>query len=346
VWAANAAVLCASLSGSAGAQAGDPAAARALFAEARQLVAQKKYEQACPKFEESLRLDYGVGTLFNLADCLEHVGRTATAWARFLDATAGAKSAGQAERERAARERAAALEPKLSRLTIEVKSQDAGLEVKRDTQVVGRAAFGTAVPVDPGAHVVEATAPGKKAWSTRVQVPPNAATIAVTVPALEDDASAHIAKPPTAPSTDTPQAASAAASTGTPPPPSAAEQPSSGGLGTQKTVGLIVGGAGLVAVGVGTAFFLSYKSKNDEASGICPDSPMSCSSADIARHASLVDEATQARTNAFIGLGVGGAAVLAGTILFLTAPSSAATGVAAGPLVADGTLGGFVTGRF
>src|SRR5215212_4797523 len=100
------------------------AAARALFGEGRKLAAQGKYREACPKFEESLRLDPGMGTQFNLADCLEHTGRTATAWAQFLDVAAAARAAAQSERERVARERAAALEPKLSRLTIEVKAAD------------------------------------------------------------------------------------------------------------------------------------------------------------------------------------------------------------------------------
>src|SRR5688572_17830814 len=62
----------------------DSATARALFAEGRKLMGEKKYEDACPKFEESLRLDHGMGTQFNLAFCWEQLGRTASAWATFL----------------------------------------------------------------------------------------------------------------------------------------------------------------------------------------------------------------------------------------------------------------------
>src|SRR5882757_8415497 len=108
------------------AQAGaDPPAARALFGEARKLMAQGKYEQACPKLEESLKLDAGIGTAFNLADCWEHVGKTASAWARFLDVATAAKNAGQADREKVARARAASLEPHLPRLTITVAAPEA-----------------------------------------------------------------------------------------------------------------------------------------------------------------------------------------------------------------------------
>jgi len=324
---------------------GDPAAARALFAEGRQLAGQHKYDLACPKFEESLRLEYGVGTLFNLADCFEHIGRTASAWARFLDATAGARAAGQAERERLAHERAAQLEPKLSRLTIDVKAQDAGLEVKRDGQPVGRAAFGTAVPVDPGPHAIEAAAPGKKAWTTRVQVAPNAANVAVTVPPLQDNPTAPKPLPAAPPPAGTPSIAgfgsSGATAGSTPPPTDTSEKPTGGDSGgTQKAIGLVVVGAGVVGVAVGTAFFLSYKSKNDSAIGICAgDAASSCDPGDKSHHDSLVEDAKRARTAGFISAGIGGAALATGAILFFTAPSASNAGFTAAPLVAEGVVG-------
>src|SRR5260221_11014313 len=71
----------------------DPVAARTLFDEGRKLLADGKYDAACPKLEESQRLDPGTGTLFNLADCWEQIGRTASAWARFLEGARPAPSA-------------------------------------------------------------------------------------------------------------------------------------------------------------------------------------------------------------------------------------------------------------
>ena len=64
---------------------------------------QGKYAEACPKLEESMRLDSGIGTQFNLADCNEHIGKLATAWAGFLDVAAAAKAASQPDREKVAR---------------------------------------------------------------------------------------------------------------------------------------------------------------------------------------------------------------------------------------------------
>ena len=116
---------------------------------------------------------------------LEHIGRTASAWAAFLDVAASAKTAGQGDRERVARGRASALEPKLSRMIYDIPSPAAGVDVKRDGTQVGHASWGTPVPIDPGAHEVAVTAPGKKAWTSRVTVAVGA-SVKVAVPLLEE----------------------------------------------------------------------------------------------------------------------------------------------------------------
>ena len=75
----SAGILCCALSATpAAAQSSDSAAARALFTEGRTLMEAERFDEACPKLEESLRLDQGIGTQFNLAHCWEKQGRTAS----------------------------------------------------------------------------------------------------------------------------------------------------------------------------------------------------------------------------------------------------------------------------
>lgn len=194
-------MLAAALSGAPRAARADATAeqrtvAQALFDDARKLMANQKYAEACTKLEESQRLDPGMGTLLNLAECQALTGRTATSWTNFLEVAYQAKAARQAKRESTARSRAAALEPKLSRLTILAVTARPGLEIRRDGVVVGPSLLGTAVPVDPGEHVVTAKAPGRKPWETRVTVRPDAQPISVSVPPLEDAAPVVPAPPP------------------------------------------------------------------------------------------------------------------------------------------------------
>lgn len=165
----------------------DATAARVLFAEGRRLAGQGHYFEACPKFEESQRLEPNVGTAFALADCYEHAERGATAWMLFLDVATRARASGQLPREAAARARATALEPKLSRIVIMVPpSADLqGLEIRRDGRLVGRAQWGMAIYVDGGSHEIEANAPSRQRWAATPFVKGMADTVIVTVPVLE-----------------------------------------------------------------------------------------------------------------------------------------------------------------
>ena len=148
------------------------AVAEALYGQARDLMAAGKYDEACPKFAESQRLDPATGTLLNLAACHEKQGRFATAWLEYSDAQMAARRDAREDRVEYARARALELEPKLSRLTLSLAAgaDEPALSIELDGASVGRAVVGAPTPVDPGRHTVRVSAPGKKPWSATVEI--------------------------------------------------------------------------------------------------------------------------------------------------------------------------------
>jgi hypothetical protein len=308
------------------------AAAEGLFYEARTLMQAGKFAEACPKLEESMRLDPGIGTQFNLADCNEHLGKIATAWTAFNDAAAQSKLSNQPDREKVARSRAAALEPRLPRLAVDVTGAPAGLEVKRDALVVGAPAWGTLVPVDPGTHRISASAPGKQPWETTVTTREGKVT-RVSVPRDLPDLGA----PP------------AAVAIG-PGPATLAAEPFPEAIveshgGAQRAVGWIVTTLGVASVGVGAGFGLSSLGKRNDARTHCTDA--GCDAEGV----SLRDDALRSGNISTITMIAGGAALAGGILLVLTAardepPHERAGRIRAVPTTASGGGGLSLQGVF
>jgi serine/threonine-protein kinase len=289
------------------ARAGDPAAAQALYDEAKELASQGRYQEACAKLEESERLDPGLGTEFHLADCWQHVGRTATAWAMFRQVESEARATGQAGRERVAHDRAEALGAFLSKLVVDTGAAHStpGLVVARDGADMAREQWDAPVPVDPGAHVVAAHAPGKEPWQTTVQVMPDGKVVRVDVPALADSPPppAAVAPPPAtapAPQQNVPVSPRRGA---TAPMPASYEVPvleeRGGG---QRAVGWFLIGAGVAAIGGSSYFWLKWNEERDA---------IAASQRDDALTQSRLAEATA---------GGGAAVVVLGAIVVATAP--------------------------
>jgi len=161
-------VFVAAFSSRARADSNDAERAELLFTEASELLSQEKYAEACPKLEESQRLDPALGTQFNLAGCFEKVGKLASAWRHYRDVERLAHASGKTSREEIARQRLAALRARVSFLEIVVASSDVTVSVDGERQEPGDLAF---VVVDPGEHTVVASAPAHSSWESHVRVP-------------------------------------------------------------------------------------------------------------------------------------------------------------------------------
>lgn len=294
----GAALLCPALARAEGAD--DKAAAQALFDEGRKLMEQGKYADACPKLESSERLDPGAGTLLNLAACYEKNGQTASAWVTYTDA-ATASQERHPDWAARAQARAKALFPTLSHLTIDVPNPPPGLEVKRDGKVLDAGSYGTAMPVDPGHHSIDATAEGKKPFHQDVDVPGRAGQARALVK-LED-------------------APVVATTTHVEPPRVVIEGPAGpppdAGRGNgMRAAGLVTMGVGIAGLVVGGVFGgLAIGKKNDAVPLCLPD----FSKCTTAGKASVDDAMTFANvsTVAFIA---GGVLAAVGLTIFLVAP--------------------------
>jgi len=299
----------------------DVGAAKVLFDEALNLRRQGKLAEACERFAASVKAAPRAASLLNLGDCQEKLGRSATAWNTFTRAATQARLEGRAQAEAEARRRADVLWPRLARLRIQLApgARVDGLEVRRDDEVLRDALLGRETPVDPGEHEVIARAPGMRTWSTRVTIEEGDAR-EVVLPALEPDTT----ESEPVPSTSSEPASGAGTTTGaagmTAEPRLDVEveaKPRPAGR-TRRITGLAIGGAGIVALGVGAFFGLrAFSSWGDVEDGCdLVGGTYECDS--VGRDAR--DDAATAATISNIAFGVGIGAVAAGAFLYFTAP--------------------------
>ena len=307
------------------ASAQDSAAAQSLYDDARKLMTAHKWADACPKLEESQRLDPTQVTEFYLADCYEHAGRSASAWTTFLDLASAAHRAGRADREKVARDRAGALEPKLSKLAVDVPEnvRVAGLVVTRDGEVLHEGQWGVPVAVDPGSHAIGASAPGKQKWTATEDVGAASVVVTAEVPALLDEPK-PVATSSTAPSS--------------PPAPEAESPPASAPTHPWRLAGAVAAGVGVAGLAVGGVFLSQALSKNSDAnSGPCNTTTNVCTDPGL----SLRHDAVSAGNVATVAFVAGAALVAGGAVLwFLPRSQPVQVGAAVVPGLASMSVRG------
>lgn len=292
-------LLAASVLMAAPAAAQGSAEAAELFKQGRAALEAKDYVTACTKLAESNRLERAVGTLISLAQCYEGQNKLATARQHWQEAADLADATSdRLQRGPIARDKVAELDKKVGRLTVKrAAGAPPSTAVKRDDVSLTSASFGSAFPVDPGKHVLIASAEGfepktyeieiKAGESREIEIAPGAAL-------------------PTPPPT----------TAGTP-----AERPPEAGdpNGGRKIAAYTLGGVGILGLGLGTIFGLSASSKWSDAKSRCPAN--GCSTQERKEADDMTSSARSAGTLSTVAFIVGTAALASGVVLLLTAPS-------------------------
>jgi hypothetical protein len=287
--------------------------AERLFEEGRTLGKEKRWAEACERFERSYRIDPSIGTTLNLADCHEHLGHAREAWRLFDEAATKSESTAETKRTLFARERAAAAAAKLGTVIVRVPQPvPLGLVIT----IAGRpVAIGADAQdhVDPGDVEIAATLPGKPRFATIIKVVAGA-TLSVDLPSSPTP----LEQPPVA------------------------RRDSS--RRTRVMVAWTLGGVGVGSAIVATALTLTARDKyQGVASG--PDCMQLTSGITCNAAGSRAIEDAQARADLGTVFAIGSVALLVtGAVLYVTAPVENRVKVA--PLASPHGGGVAVHGRF
>lgn len=294
-----------------------------------------RWAEAKQKFVEAGTIRASAKVFFSLAQTEEQLGEVASAEADYGRALESARAAGESQVVLAADHARVALAPLVPHIRVLVtvrsaspaslaRAPDGGAAATLDDQPV---AIGTNVPVDPGAHRVFVTAPGMDAVTTNVAIGKQQ-QLDVPVRLEPVGGSVATASPPETPS-----------SRGVPQSQALDAAPTAAHTVPWRTIGLVVAGAGVAAMGIGAYFAVDAKSDEDQSNRQgCIGT--ACPSAAAATRRDAVS-AANASTVAFI---VGGVVTAGGLVLSLAAPHTGAVRVEP---VAWGNGGGLlVTGRW
>jgi hypothetical protein len=347
----------------------DRADAEGLSAAAAVLVDAGDYVHACAKYEAATRLDPNPRRFIKLAECFERAGMTSRAWMSFGDAEDLALLRGDRALAQSAGAHTRRLEGKLARVAVVVPpdSDIQGLEVRRDGALVSEAVRGIPVPVDPGSHVISATAPGRRAWSATIGLSSGKTAVSIVIPVLEvdrsaaphatldemkterpllraiDDVDLRGSKPsPTIEGADLrdPLRISMALERTPEAPLLLPEDPGK----SQRTIAWIMGGAGVASVVGGALFALQANESRDALSARCNSSGCAPAAAEDFR---VVRNQAMASNILFWA---GATAVAGAAVVYLTAPSAKplreTASIRFAPSVAPTGAGLFASGRF
>jgi hypothetical protein len=274
-------------------RAQNPAAAEALFEEARAAMAAGSFDIACARFRDSDKLDPAVGTRFNLADCEERRGRIATAWSAFRGVAS--ELGPEDDRKPIAEDRARALAPRLPYVTLlRTPQTPPGVRVRIDGVELGEASIGVALPMDPGTHELVLLSPAQGGAEQRSSFELREGQHA-TVPV-------RIAVKPPAPVELEPRD----------------DESAGGSVSARRVWALVAGGIGIAGVTTGAVTGLITLDKKNTADRNCDDEARVCNAAGVAAN----DSGRKFAMASSVGFGVGVAGLATAAYLWLTEPAA------------------------
>ena len=269
--------------------------AERLFREGQKLLEERRFGEACPKFEAAYNKDHSLGTLINLAFCHKEQGAIWYAWLEFREAEVKANELNRPDRRDFAKQRLAELEKQLPKVIIDNPQKVQLTDVLVEDRKVWEAERGAVFAAEAGQRRFIFKARGKKNGALLITITSGNKVQHVVVPDMEDGSDEPPPKPEPTP--------------GEAPKPEApvATQASDGS--TQRTIGWIAIGVGGVAAIVGSIEGISTLSSPCSGGKTCaPDDKSS---------------ANTSATIADIGFIVAGLGIVGGIALIATAPSSA-----------------------
>jgi hypothetical protein len=223
------------------------ASAEALYQAGKAAMARKDYATACKAFEDSLALDESLGIRLNLARCNEERGRVSTAWGLFRDVEVRARKAGPSQEARAneAAQRAAALEPRISRVVImvlpSVRAAAPDIAVTIDGRPASEVLWQAGIPVDIGSHELVATAAGKLPYRAKFKIDDEGKSESVQVVGFVDAPPEPVKVVPVAPPVQDSRAL-------------LRDVEAAARVRTQRTLGYVITSTGGVATAAGIVF--------------------------------------------------------------------------------------------
>jgi hypothetical protein len=224
--------------------------ARQLFVEAEKDEDGNRWGEALEKLRRVAGVKHTAGVRYHVALCEEHLGQLAAALDEYTSAEGQAREENAQDVMRLVGKRIADLGPRVPRLTIRVSADAPGATVTLDGARLPPAVLGTAFPVDPGEHHVQASAPGHVAASQVVTLHERDVTsIDLRLPEEPSPAAPSAPTPATATATATPpeqplSAASSPVSSEAPPP---ASHPARTGAFLATAGAVVLAGTGVAA---------------------------------------------------------------------------------------------------